>query len=235
MPGLWLPSVPVLHIADLRHRELEPCGLFRFAVQCTFAQGVEHSTHGIRAGWRAHVDGLWVQAGGNGGQKRPLRGLVQLLCLVKDQQVAVLAASAVAGAGQKLDAGTAFQDDLLPTKCSLDLSYMAAQLRAFKKCPHFLKGLGGGLLQVGGVNDCLIEQQHPGFGASLHQQTLAVLAGDTAARRGRCPFAGHCALIQSSRISLCHGSSTVPPARRMRTASCPSVAGYSGAIRADGS
>ena len=42
-------------------------------------------------------------------------------------------------------------------------------------------------------------------------------------------------LIQSSRMSLCHGSSTVPPACRMRTASAPSVAGYSGAICADGS
>lgn len=67
------------------------------------------------------------------GRKRPLRGLVQLLCLVKDQQVAVLAASAVAGAGQKLDAGTAFQDDLLPAKRRFDLGHVAAQLWAFKK------------------------------------------------------------------------------------------------------
>ena len=48
----------------------------------------------------------------------------------------MLAASAVAGAGQKLDAGTAFQDDLLPAKRRFDLGHVAAQLWAFKKGPH---------------------------------------------------------------------------------------------------
>ena len=81
----------------------------------------------------------------------------------------MLAASAVAGAGQKLDTGTAFQDDLLPAQRRLDLGHMAAQLGALEKGPHFLKSLGSGLLQVGRVNDGLVEQQHAGFRAALHQ------------------------------------------------------------------
>ena len=88
------PAGGVFHVADLRHAELEPRGFFGFAVQCPLAQGPEHG---------AHIDGLGVQAGRNGRDEAALCGLVQLLCLVEDEQVAVLAASAVAGTGQKLD------------------------------------------------------------------------------------------------------------------------------------
>ena len=97
------PAGGVFHVADLRHAELEPRGFFGFAVQCPLAQGPEHGAHGIRAGRGAHIDGLGVQAGRNGRDEAALCGLVQLLCLVEDEQVAVLAASAVAGTGQKLD------------------------------------------------------------------------------------------------------------------------------------
>ena len=102
----------------------------------------------------------------------------------------MLAASAVAGAGQKLDAGTAFQDDLFPAQRRPDLQNIFAQLRRLEEIPHFLKGLGGRLLQMRCVDDGLVEHEHPGPGAPLHQQALAVLAGNAPAA-GRCrPFAG---------------------------------------------
>ena len=95
-------------MGDIRHRKLKPGGFAGLAVQSALAQRPEHGARGIRTRRGAHIDGLGVQAGRNGGQERPLRGFVQLLGFVKDQQVAVLAASAVAGAGQKLDACAAF-------------------------------------------------------------------------------------------------------------------------------
>ena len=57
------PAGGILHVADLRHAELEPRGLFCFAVQRPLAQGAEHGAHGVRARRRAYIDGLGVQAG----------------------------------------------------------------------------------------------------------------------------------------------------------------------------
>ena len=81
----------------------------------------------------------------------------------------MLAASAVAGACQKLDAGTAFQDDLLPPEGGADLLHIPPHPRTLKEGAHLLKGLGGSLLQVGSVDDRFVEQQHPGLGTSLHK------------------------------------------------------------------
>ena len=103
----------------------------------------------------------------------------------------MLAASAVAGTGQKLDLCAALQDDLFAAQGGADLGNIPAHFRPLEEGPHFLKGLGGGLLQVGRVDDRFVEHEHAGRRPPLHQQALAVLAGHAAARRGGSPFAGH--------------------------------------------
>ena len=100
----------------------------------------------------------------------------------------MLAAAAVAGAGQKLDARAGLQDDLLAPDGRLDLGHIAPQFRTLEKVPHFLKSLGGGFLQMGGVDDLLVVQQHPGLTPRLDQQAFAVLARYAAACRGRGPL-----------------------------------------------
>lgn len=63
----------------------------------------------------------------------------------------MLAAAAVSGAGQKLDARPAFQDDLLPPDGRFDLGHMAPQLGALKEIAHLLKRLSSRFLEVRGV------------------------------------------------------------------------------------
>jgi len=122
-----------------------------------------------------------------------LRGLVQLLRLVKDQKVAVLTASAVAGSRQKLDARTAFQHDLFAPERRFDLGNIPPKLRVLEKIAHFFKRLRRGLLQMRRVDHRLVKHQHTGFRAPLYQKRFAVLPGHAAACCGGCPFAGRCA------------------------------------------
>ena len=178
-----------MYVPDFGYRKLKPGGLAALAFQCLDADAPEHRTHGSLIGRGAQVQRLRVQAGRDGRQKGCLLVRVQFLGLVKDQQVTMLAAAAVAGTGQELDARAAFQNDLFAPDGCLDLGYIAPQLGALEKIPHFFKGLGGGFLQVGGVDDLLVVQQHSGLAPGLDQQAFAVLARYAAARRGCGPLA----------------------------------------------
>ena len=122
-----------------------------------------------------------------------MRSLVQLLRLVKDQKVAVLTASAVAGACQKLDACTAFQHDLFAPERRFELGNIPPKLRVLEKIAHFFKRLRRSLLEVRRVDHGFVEHQHTGFRAPLYQKRFAVLARHAAACCGGCPFAGRCA------------------------------------------
>lgn len=110
--------------------------------------------------------------------KEAWRVLVHFLCLVNDQQVSVLASSAISGPGQKFDPCPTFQKDLLSSQRRFDLGNVSPQLRTFKKIPHLFKGFGRRFLKMRRVNDPLPEQQHSRKCPPLDQQGLAILPGN---------------------------------------------------------
>ena len=109
----------IVDISDLRYGKFKPGGAFGFSRQCPAAQFPENRAGHVRPGRGAHIECLRVQAGRDGRQEGTLGRFVQFLGFVEDQQIPVLATAAVAGAGQKLDARPAFEDDLLRPRAFL--------------------------------------------------------------------------------------------------------------------
>ncbi len=110
-PGWRRPTARIMDVS-ITENSTRPC-----AWRCRQGRGAhaaENRAVGVLIRRRAHIDGLGVQACRNCGQERCLLRLVQLLRLVEDQQVAVLAASAVAGSRQKLDACAGLFRMILP-------------------------------------------------------------------------------------------------------------------------
>ena len=81
----------------------------------------------------------------------------------------MLAASAIPGASQKLDACATLQNNLFAAERSFNFSHMSAQFGSLKEIAHLLKRLCCRFLEVRGVNNRFVEQEHPRYGPSLYQ------------------------------------------------------------------
>ena len=184
-----IPALPVGDVADLVDRPFGP----RHAVRSgrgLVADAAEHDAGRVLVGRCTGVDGLRVGAGGLRGQEAGLLFVGQLLRLVEDQQVAVLAASAVAGARQEFDLRAGFEDDGLASQCGADRLDVFAQAAAVEEVGHVLERFGRGLLQVAGVQDQFVLHEHPVVRPGLgHAQGLAVLPRHGQTARARRPQA----------------------------------------------
>ena len=179
-----LPEGLVVHIGHLPSVScgpLGPCGLRRPPAERVVAYLLEHQAVVLVLRRRAVVDDLRAAlrlGRRNGVLERFEAALVQALRLVEDQQRAVLAVTAISGACQELHDRAVLQADLLASQRRADAvrREVLGQPAALEHARHLREGLGGGLLQLAGVEHAAAVEEHLRGRASLDGPGLAVLA-----------------------------------------------------------
>ena len=116
-----------------------------------------------------------VCAGRNSGKKRGLLFVIQFLSFIKNQQIAMLTATAAPSPSQEFDPRAGLQNDLLTPQRRLDVFDVLRQHRRIKKRRHLLERLRRGFLKMSGVYHHFVIQNHARIGASLYKTRLAVL------------------------------------------------------------
>ena len=170
------PSFNIIDIPDLFDRELKPRCCLGLSLDGFLPYLPKNTACRVRIRRCADIYGLWIEACGDCRDKGCLCITVQLLCLVKYQQITVLTSSAVSCPCKELHPCAVFQDNLLSSKCRFDVLDVFAEIFGIKKGRHFLKCLGSGLLQMCCVEHFLFVLDHTGLGSSLDNSCLAVLS-----------------------------------------------------------